>query len=194
MFNIDEETNNNPFCEPSSCEDKEKITETEQPAEESATTLQDELDDLNNKYLRLLADFDNYRKRQAQERDNMMKCGTSDTLRKIITALDTFERAKKSVEEISEPKVIKESYEIAIKQLYDALEKCGLEKIETDNKEFDPTLHEAVAQTPTAELPEHTIVSTAQTGYKMGDIVLRPALVNVSVAICETMPPDDSEE
>ena len=68
------------------------------------------------------------------------------------------------------------------KQTMDVLAKLGLEVIEAEGKEFDPNFHEAVMQTPTSEHPEHTIVNELQKGYKLGDKVLRPSLVNVAVA------------
>jgi len=177
MFDDDnEEITNNPFCEDAECE--EQHAESEGIEED----LKDALEDANNKYLRLLADFDNYRKRQAQERESLLKYGASETLKKIIPVLDNIERAQKSVEEVEDPKVVKESFDIVIKNLLDTLQKCGLEIIETKNKEFDPNLHEAVIKTPTCELPEYTVIDQMQTGYKMGDVVLRAALVNVSVA------------
>jgi len=168
----------NPFCEADECAE-ETVDETVEDTIDEADNLQKELDDLNNKHLRLMADFDNYRKRQAQERESLLKYGAGETLKKIIPVLDTFERAKASIEELEDPKVIKESYEIVFKQLLETLEKCGLEKIDTEIT-FDPNLHEAVLQTPTDEHPEYTILDVAQTGYKMGDNVLRPALVNVA--------------
>jgi len=142
--------------------------------------LQAELDSLNNKYLRLAADFDNFRKRQMSERESLLKYGAEDTLKKIITVLDTFERAKKSVADMQECDKIKESYEVGIKQLYDTLDKLGLKKIEAKGEEFDPNLHEAVMQTPTNEHPANTIIDELQTGYKLFDKVLRPTLVNVA--------------
>lgn len=183
-----DEAISNPFGEDTNAIKEENLTEEntveenqkEQPVAQNSNNLQEELDDLNNKYLRLMADFDNYRKRQTQERENLLKYGACETLKKIIEVLDTTERAKKSIADLNDPETIKENYDIVFKQLFAALEKCGLEKIETDNKEFDPNLHEAVMQTPSSEHPEHTIISTAQTGYKLGELVLRPALVNVA--------------
>lgn len=177
-----EEAGNNPFCELNECGCGQDVAEEiieEATADEAE--LQKELDDLNSKHLRLMADFDNYRKRQAQERESLLKYGAGDTLCKIIPVLDTVERAKASIEGVEDPKIIKESYEIIFKQLFEMLEKCGLEKIDTEIP-FDPNLHEAVLKTPTDEHPEYTILNVAQTGYKMGDNILRPALVNVAVA------------
>lgn len=152
----------------------------EDKTEDKASRLQDELDSLNNKYLRLAADFDNFRKRQMQERESLLKYGAEDTLKKIVTVLDTFERAKKSVADLEDPEKIKESYEVGIKQLYDTLDKIGLKKIEAKGEEFDPNLHEAVMQTPTGEYPANTVIDELQTGYKLLDKVLRPTLVNVA--------------
>lgn len=194
MFKKEDEEKNNPFKDENFTE--EAVEETpenneEAPAEEPETAkeetsngkeaaLQAELDSLNNKYLRLAADFDNFRKRQMQERESLLKYGAEDTLKKIITVLDTFERAKKSVADMSECDKVKESYDVGIKQLYDTLDKIGLKKIEAKGADFDPNLHEAVMQTPTNDYPPHTIIDELQTGYKLFDKVLRPTFVNVA--------------
>ncbi len=157
----------------------EKDTPSEAQNDDTAK-LQAELDSLNNKYLRLAADFDNFRKRQMAERESLLKYGAEDTLKKIITVLDTFERARKSVSDMQECDKIKESYEVGIKQLYDTLDKIGLKKIEAKGEEFDPNLHEAVMQTPTNEHPANTVIDELQTGYKLFDKVLRPTFVNVA--------------
>ena len=77
---------------------------------------------------------------------------------------------------------VKESFNLVHKQLTDALQKVGLETINCVGEEFDPNFHEAVMQTPTSEQPEHTIIAELQKGKKLGDRVLRPALVNVATA------------
>lgn len=174
------ETTNNPFSEECvSAEDVEKITEE---CDSTIEKLQGEIDKLNNQYLRLAADFDNYRKRQMQEREALLKYGAEDTLKKLIETLDTIDRAVASTEKLDDINAVKESYNIVFKQLFDALNKIGLEVIETKDATFDPNFHEAVMQTPTSEYPEHTIIAELQKGYKLGDRVLRPALVNVAVS------------
>lgn len=194
MFKKEDEEKNNPFkdenfTEETAEEKPENNEETPVEAPETAkeetpgskeAALQAELDSLNNKYLRLAADFDNFRKRQMQERESLLKYGAEDTLKKIITVLDTFERAKKSIADMTECEKIKESYDVGIKQLYDTLDKIGLKKIEAKGEEFDPNLHEAVMQTPTNDYPANTIIDELQTGYKLFDKVLRPVLVNVA--------------
>ena len=182
-------SSNNPFEVKEETEEKqspqevvEEIKEDIQEVSDDKTAkLQAELDDINNKYLRLAADFDNYRKRQAQERESLLKYGASEVMTKLLVVLDTFERAKESLKDIEDCNSVKESYEVAFKQLMDVLTKAGLEKIEATGEQFDPNLHEAIAQTPTSEHPDNTVVSTMQTGYKLQDRVLRPALVNVAV-------------
>ena len=149
---------------------------------ENNAGLQEKFDALNNQYIRLAADFDNYRKRQAQERESLLKYGGESILKKLLEVLDNFERGEKANESVEDCEKLKESFNLLHKQLFDVLTKSGLEVIESEGKEFDPNFHEAVMQTPTGEYPEHTIISELQKGYKMGDRVLRAALVNVATA------------
>ena len=181
----DMQQGNNPFEQkeeetPGTCEETETAKESEAQENECAK-LRAELNDLNNKYLRMAADFDNYRKRQMQERESLLKYGAADTMTKLLAVLDTFERARESLKDVEDVNSVKESYEVAFKQLIDTLKKAGLETIDALGAEFDPNLHEAIAQTPTNEHPDNTIISQMQTGYKLGDRVLRPALVNVAL-------------
>ena len=164
-------------------------TETEQEAEnnkenetEEVNPLQEKYDKLNNQYIRLAADFDNYRKRQEQEKEALLKYGAENTLKKMIEVLDNFERGLKAIETVEDCEKVKECYNLAYKNFTDVLTKAGLETIKAEGEEFDPNFHEAVMQTPTSDKPEHTIVAELQKGYKLGDKVLRPTLVNVAVA------------
>ena len=172
----------NPDAEVVIDEDTSITPESEQAQNESCGKLQEEYDKLNNQYIRLAADFDNYRKRQAQERESLLKYGAEDTLKKLIEVLDNFDRGEKAIQDIEDCEKVKESFNLVYKQLKDALGKVGLETIDCVGQEFDPNFHEAVMQTPTSEHPEHTIIAEFQKGYKLGDRVLRPALVNVATA------------
>lgn len=178
-------TENNPFNRDM---DLDKVEEQEEKSEEKAeetspdNELQAKYDNLNNQYIRLAADFDNYRKRQAQERENLLKYGAENTLKQLIEVLDNFDRGQKAVENIEDCQKIKDSFNLVLKQMKDILTKIGLETIETEGKEFDPNFHEAVMQTPTSEHPEGTIINELQKGYKIGDKVLRASLVNVATA------------
>lgn len=162
---------------------EEEVKEEEQKQEESEVeVLKREKEELNNKYIRLAADFDNFRKRQAQERESLLRYGTEECLKKVIEVVDNFDRAMQSVDKIDNVEKMKENFVILNKQLMDSLTKIGLEVIETKEQTFNPNLHEAVMRTPTEEYPEETIIAELQKGYKYGDKVLRPALVNVAVS------------
>ena len=149
---------------------------------EELSKLQVKYDELNNQYLRLAADFDNYRKRQAQEREALYNLGLENALKKLLEVLDNFERGEKALENVEDCAKCKESFNLVHKQVVESLSKLGLETIEAEGKTFDPNFHEAVMQTPTSEHPEHTIIAELQKGYKLGDKVLRPTLVNVATA------------
>lgn len=178
---------NNPFKNPDSIAEDVNLEKEEEKSSENTennelSELQQKYDTLNQQYLRLAADFDNFRKRTEAEREDLLKYGSENALKKLIEVLDNFERGKKALENIDDCEKIKESFDLVHKQVVDTLTKLGLEEIDTQGKEFDPNFHEAVMQTPTSEHPENTIINELQKGYKMGDKVLRASLVNVATA------------
>ena len=158
----------------------EQNAENNKATEEDVNPLQEKYDNLNNQYIRLAADFDNYRKRQEQEKEALLKYGAESTLKKMIEVLDNFERGLKAIETVEDCEKVKECYNLAYKNFKDVLTKAGLEAIKAEGETFDPNFHEAVMQTPSTEHPEHTIIAELQKGYKLGDKVLRPTLVNVA--------------
>ena len=164
---------------------QEETAEQEETAQEENVEKNDELqqkfDELNNKYLRLAADFDNFRKRTATEKEELSKYACCDLLKKIATTLDTFDRAQEHLKEIEDVKVVKESYEVAYKQFLETLKKIGMEEIECLGKEFNPNEHEAISQIPTDEYDTDSVAVVMQKGYKLQDKVIRPALVGVAV-------------
>lgn len=182
--------NNNPFKNNSEIfEENNEETKSNDSTEENSSQIQDDkkvnelqekYDTLNQQYLRLAADFDNYRKRQAQEREDLLKYGAENALKKLIEVLDNFERGEKALADVEDCQQVKDSFNLVHKQVIETLTKLGLETIEAEGKEFDPNFHDAVMQTPTNEHPENTIINELQKGYKLGDKVLRPSLVNVA--------------
>lgn len=161
---------------------EEAVSEPEQETTEQANPWEEKYNQLNNQYIRLAADFDNYRKRQAQEREALLQYGAENTLKKLIEVLDNFDRGIKAIETVEDCEKVKECYNLAYKNFTEVLAKLGLETIKAEGEEFDPNFHEAVMQTPTEDKPEHTIIAELQKGYKLGDKVLRPTLVNVATA------------
>jgi len=160
-------------------EEKESIDDSE--VIEEKNPWQEKYETLNNQYLRLAADFDNFRKRQEQERENLLKYGAENTIKKLIEVLDNFDRGLKAIETVEDCEKVKECYHLAYKNFNDVLGKIGLEVIKAEGEDFDPNLHEAVMRTPSEDTPENTIIAELQKGYKLGDKVLRPTLVNVAV-------------
>ena len=158
----------------------EETAKEEKIEEQENNKLQEEYDKLNQQYIRLAADFDNFRKRQEQEKENLLKFGTENALTKMLEILDNFERGSKALENIDDASKVKESFDLIYKQVLETLQKLGLKEIEAEGKEFDPNFHEAVMQTPTSEHEENTIINVLQKGYETSDKVLRPALVNVA--------------
>ena len=191
------EDNKNPFKEEENIQEEtnevkeelqeEKLEEAAELQEEKVSQegFEEKYNDLNNKYLRLAADFDNFRKRTLQEKEELSKYATAEVLKKITVVLDTFDRASEQLKDIDNCQTVKESYEVAIKQLFETLKKIGLEEIEAMGKEFNPNEHEAITQVPTNEFPADTVAFVAQKGYKLGDRVIRPALVGVAKEVEE---------
>ena len=177
---IIEETEDNTSEHAQETEENNSTTE-EVDEENEENKLKKEYENLNNQYLRLAADFDNYRKRQAQEREALLKYGAEQCMKKVLEVVDNFDRAVTMVEKIDNIDKMKETFFVLNKQLTESLTKLGLEQIKCVGEKFDPNLHEAVMQTPTDEYPEETIINELQKGYKLGDKVLRPAMVSVAV-------------
>ena len=174
-----EETNSETDAEENAEAVNESTSENTVVSEE-VNPLQEKYDTLNNQYIRLAADFDNFRKRNEQEREALLKYGAESTLKKMLEVLDNFERGLKAIETVDDCEKIKECYNLAYKNFTDVLTKAGLETIKAEGEVFDPNFHEAVMQTPSNDVPEHTIIAELQKGYKLGDKVLRPTLVNVA--------------
>ena len=182
--------NKNPFQEEEQKENNieenvEEENQIEAQEEEIKDDFEEKYNDLNNKYLRLAADFDNFRKRTLQEKEELSKYATCEVLKKLTTVLDTFDRANEHLKEIDNCQTVKESYDVAIKQFVETLKKIGMEEIESLGKEFNPNEHEAITQVPTNDFEPDTIAFVAQKGYKLGDKIIRPALVGVAKKIEE---------
>jgi molecular chaperone GrpE len=137
--------------------------------------------ELNNQYLRLAADFENFRRRQAQEREHLLKYGAQNTLETLLTVLDNLDRAQRSLSESSDPKMLYKSFEMLSQQLLESLKSIGLTRMHPVGEIFDPERHEAVSQIEKADAPDHSISEVYQDGYMLHDRILRPAKVVVSV-------------
>jgi len=140
--------------------------------------LQAENADLKDRYLRMVADFDNYRKRTDREKSDFFKYALANLLRDLLPVLDNFDRA---LDHAGEGDDFHKGVLLIYKQLYDTLTKHGLKPIDQAHVPFDPQIHEAVVREENASVPSHTVVEILQKGYFLHDRLLRPAMVKVAV-------------
>jgi len=139
-------------------------------------------DGSEDKYLRLNAEFDNFRKRKARELSENIKYATESLIIEILPTLNNFETALLAAEKNPETKNFAIGMEMILKQLMDVLKAKGVELIAPNNDVFDPNFHSAVEQVETDEHPDGCVVELVQKGYKLHDRVVQPASVKVSVS------------
>lgn len=143
-----------------------------------------ELEELHDRYLRLAAELDNYRKRVARERAELIRTAHEGLLLEFLPVLDNLERAlaaaRSSAGSSRASEALIEGVEITLRLFRGVLEKAGVREIETVGREFDPVVHHAVEQVRAPEYPENTVVEEVLRGYLLDQKVLRPALVKVS--------------
>lgn len=153
----------------------------ETPAEEELDPLvaaQNEAEQWKDKYIRLVAEFDNYKKRTLKEKSELILNGSEKTVAAILPILDDFERA--TADKTEDPQAIKEGYELIYKKFLKALETLGVHKIKTDNADFDVDYHEAIAMVPgMGDDKKGKVIDCVQTGYTLNDKVIRHAKVAV---------------
>ncbi len=168
--------------------DTSQFTEgqTNQPTDEMET-LKAALSESQDKYMRLAAEFENFKRRTARERLELISSANDNLLLQMLETVDNFERALESAEsgqENSEPQklyhALHEGARMIHQQLLAILKAHGVEEIETEGKQFDPALHEAVLQIESEEHDEDHIAQVISKGYKRGDRVLRHARVGVA--------------
>ena len=151
------------------------------PAEEELdplTAAQNEAEQWKDKYIRLVAEFDNYKKRTLKEKSELILNGSEKTVAAILPILDDFERA--TADKTEDPQAIKEGYELIYKKFLKALETLGVNKINTDNADFDVDYHEAIAMVPgMGDDKKGKVIDCVQTGYTLNDKVIRHAKVAV---------------
>ncbi|HCC88103.1 MAG TPA: nucleotide exchange factor GrpE [Prevotella sp.] len=137
-----------------------------------------EIAELKDKYLRTLAEFDNYKKRTLKEKAELILNGSEKTVKAVLPVLDDFERALKDKSE--DPKAIKDGVTMIFNKFVKTLESLGVKKIDTDDKDFDTDFHEAVAMVPgMGDDKKGKVIDCVQTGYTLNDKVIRHAKVAV---------------
>lgn len=159
-------------------EQVEQVILTEEQVKIDA--LETDVKELNDRLIRVQADYDNFRRRTKQEKEAAAKYKAQNLIEEIIPAVDNFDRALGVKAESEEAKAILQGMDMVYRQLADALKNEGLEVIESVGQSFDPHFHQAVIQVETDEFESNHVVEELQKGYKLRDRVLRPAMVKVS--------------
>ena len=162
---------------------EEQTAKSEKGDKKKIKTLEKELEDAkklaeetNEKYLRMLAEYDNFRKRSAKERESIYADAYTDALTSVLPVLDNLERA----EGCSDAEGLSKGLELTLKSFKETLEKMGVKEIEAMGKTFDPNLHNAVFHVDDDNYGENEIVEVLMKGYTKGDKVIRYSMVKVA--------------
>lgn len=156
-------------------EKKEEDQESPEPDEKEQ--LKQEVAELKDKYLRLYSEFENFRRRTAKEKTDLLKTANEEMLVALLPVVDDFERGIKSINESSDVKSVVEGINLIHTKLYKTLEGKGLKPMESIGQEFNSELHEAISQTPASEDMKGKIVAEVEKGYYLQDKVIRFAKV-----------------
>jgi molecular chaperone GrpE len=144
--------------------------------------LEGEHEALRSQYMRIAADFDNFRKRQSRDQEDLRLQITCNTLSEILPVVDNFDRARQQLNpQGEEAQALHRSYQGLYKQLVDVFKQLGVSPMRVEGEPFDPNLHEAVMREPSQEHPEDVVTAELQRGYQLQGKVLRHALVKVSM-------------
>jgi len=187
-----ESTNTNENLKKEDLQTNENISNDEIPSDESRNTtsttdarleqLEKEHETLKSQYVRIAADFDNFRKRQSRDQDDLKVQLICKSLSAILPIVDNFERARQQLKpESEEAQTLHRSYQGLYKQLVDVLKQQGVAPMRVVGQRFDPNLHEAVLREPNEEYEEDINIEELQRGYHLDGKVLRHALVKVSM-------------
>ncbi len=149
-------------------------------AEDPTAGLQADLDRFRDLALRSQADFENYKKRSAREKEEAIKYANSSLLERLVSIIDNFELGLAAAKKQGEQSPIYSGMVLVQKQLNDLLAENGLQPIEAEGRRFDPNVHEAIAHEPSDQVPEGIVLRQTRRGYRLKDRLLRPAKVVVS--------------
>lgn len=162
---------------PETSEEDDEVAEYNDTATEIAA-LEDALNEANNKYVRLFAEYDNYRKRTAKEKTETYSNATAKCIEELLPVIDSFER---SIEAECSDENFKNGMSMIFGQLKNFLEKMNVTAIDALGEEFNPNIHNAISQQDGTDYASNHVCAVFQKGYKIGDKLIRPAMVAVAV-------------
>ena len=160
------------------CEEEKKIEAEE--VQETEPTVEEAVAEYKDKLLRLTAEFDNFRKRTAKEKETLFSDGRADCVLEFLPFVDNMERFMEAMQEEAEDSPLRQGLEKVVKQLSDILKSLTVEEIPAVGEKFDPNLHNAVMHIEDEKVDEATVVEQFQKGYTMGGKVLRFSMVKVA--------------
>ncbi len=166
--------------EPGESTDKGDEALTTEELQRLLAEKEEELAQKHDRLLRAQADYENYKKRMAREKQDLLKFGNERLMKDLLPVLDNFERSLMHARNAQSTSGIVDGIELIHKELLNTLTKFGLREISSRGEKFDPAMHEATAQLPTGEHEEGTVIEEFQKGYFVHDRLLRPAMVAVA--------------
>ncbi|GAB4287246.1 MAG: nucleotide exchange factor GrpE [Marinilabiliales bacterium] len=156
-----------------------KSKKTKKTTTKKIEEIQSQLQELNDKYIRLSAEFDNYRKRTLKEKMELTKSAGESILINILPVMDDFERALENIDKAKDLNAMKDGIKLIYNKFKDFLKQQGVEEIAAKDQKFDTDLHEAVTKFPVEEDKKGTVIDVVQKGYKLNDKIIRFAKVVV---------------
>ena len=172
----------NPALDPPQEAGSEQVSDQGSDLAGDLAALRAEHEGLNGQYMRLAADFDNFRKRQSRDSEDLRLQITCSTLGEILPVVDNFDRARQQLNpQHEEAQALHRSYQGLYKQLVDVFKQLGVSPMRVEGEPFDPSLHEAVLREPSESHAEDVVIEELQRGYHLNGRVLRHALVKVSM-------------
>lgn len=159
--------------------EEDNAPEAENTEEKSEEKTEEKADDGNEKYVRLMAEFQNYKKRVAKEKNDIREYATEKLVMELLPVLDNFERALAASAE-DDPAGYAKGMELIFTQMVTELQKSGLAEVEAEGQDFDPTKHNAVMTEENEELESGKVSKVLQKGYALNDKVIRPSMVAVT--------------
>ena len=160
--------------------DTQEVPEEKASKEDPVEELKKSLKEANDKYIRLYADFENYKKIAAKNKEELLKYANEGLMTEILTVIDNLELALEHSAESTAQESLAEGVELTLKELKNVLEKNGLTSIEALGKPFDPSLHHAMSQIETDEADENTVIKEFRKGYMLKERIIRAPLVGVA--------------
>ena len=163
-----------------SLEEDSSVADTGSSVQDELTSKSEECKAINDKYLRLAAEFENYKRLTQRDQREQIRFGNEQLLKELLPVVDNMERAIKAARTNGSDSALIQGVELTLKQLFGILAKFGVQAIETAGQDFDPSAHQAVSYGPSNDVPANKVLDEFQKGYRLHDRILRAAMVSVS--------------